>query len=254
MEFVCPKCKVPLGGKDKFVCSKCASVYPVKEKIPDFLDSKSWTTAIHTFLFDTLSLIYENNLYEYNFKLWCGMSVPKRDVLRKMIRKEISQDARNIIDIAGGSGTLSRHLASDASDVYCIDYSMGMLRSGQKHSKAPNMHFIRSMAETLPFAKQSFDGAIIGYSFYLFKKPEIVLREVSRVLKPGAPLAIATFFKGDGGYLKYRLGIWHAKRKGINVYTLAQTRAMVSKAGFDEIDTDIYGSFVLLSARKKKDK
>jgi 2-polyprenyl-3-methyl-5-hydroxy-6-metoxy-1,4-benzoquinol methylase len=254
MQFVCPKCKVPLGGRDKLVCSKCASVYPAKGQIPDFLGSQSWTTAIHTFLFDILSLVYESNLYEYNFKLWCGLNVPKRPVLRKMIRKELPQDAKDIIDIAGGSGTLSRHLASNSLDVHCIDYSMRMLRSGQKHSKSPNMHFVRSMAESLPFAKQSFDGAIIGYSFYLFKKPEIVLREVNRVLKPGSPLIVATFFKGDGGYLKYRLGIWHAKTKGIIVYTLAQTKAMISKAGFEGIESETYGSFVLLSAWKKKDK
>ena len=236
MQFACPSCKVPLGGRDKLVCSKCASVYPVKKKIPDFLRSQSWTTAFHSFLFDILSLIYENNLYEYNFKFWCGMNVPKREALRKMIRKELPQDAKNVIDIAGGSGTLSRHLASSGIDVQCIDYSMRMLRSGQKHSKSPNMSFARSMAEALPFGNKSFDGAVIGYSFYLFKKPEIVLREVNRVLKPGSPLVIATFFKGDGGYLKHKLGIWHARTKGLYVYTLAQTKAMISKTGFDEIE------------------
>ncbi len=252
MEFVCPKCKVRLGGRDKLVCSKCASVYPLKGTIPDFIKSTSLMTKIHSFLFDFLPLIYESDLYEYNFRFWSGMNVPNRAVLRRTIRKEIPTNARNIIDIAGGSATLSRHLASDDTDVYCIDYSLGMLKSGKKHSKSPNMHFIRSMAEELPFGEKGFDGAVIGYSFYLFKKPEIVLREVNRVLKPGAPLVIATFFKGDGGYLKHKLGIWHARTKGLYVYTLAQTKAMISKAGFDEIEADTYGSFVLLTAKKKK--
>lgn len=43
----------------------------------------------------------------------------------------------------------------------------------------------------LPFAADSFDGAQICVSIQYLTRPVEVLREVARVLRPGAPLAIA---------------------------------------------------------------
>ena len=92
-----------------------------------------------------------------------------------------------------------------------IDLSLEMLRRGAAKLDAHGMGRRSSMgaadAEKLPFADCSFDGAMVAFGIRNVADPLAALREMYRVLKPGASRAVVLEFsvpKGALGAL-YRL-------------------------------------------------
>ncbi len=83
----------------------------------------------------------------------------------------------------------------------------------------------------LPFEDGSFDGAAICASIQYLQKPVAVLREVARVMRPGAPLVI-TF--SDRCFPTKAVAIWSATGDADHARLVA---LYLERAGFDGIET-----------------
>lgn len=114
-----------------------------------------------------------------------------------------------------------------------------------------NIHLARARVETLPFPIEFFDAAICCGSLHLFPDKMASLREIARVLKPHALLAVFTFTAGDGGILKHRrLRAW-AEAKGLHAFELTELRHWLDAAGFEAFDPKVSGSILTFTARKR---
>jgi SAM-dependent methyltransferase len=82
-----------------------------------------------------------------------------------------------VLDVACGDGTLLALLGSEAVG---LDVSTAELR----HARGS---VVCGRAQELPFADASFDAATCHLAFMLFDDVELVVAELARVLKPGAP-------------------------------------------------------------------
>lgn len=105
-------------------------------------------------------------------------------------------DAQAILDVGAGSGSTLRYLlrATDAT-VVGIDRSGGML------SRAPAAALRAVMdAERLGFREGSFDVAVAMFVLFHLPDPLAGLREIRRVLKDGATVAITTWGDDDPGF------------------------------------------------------
>ncbi len=100
------------------------------------------------------------------------------------------QDARLLGDVAGlrvlevgaGSAPCSRWLAGQGAQPVAVDLSAGMLSCAGPDGPAR----LVADARALPFADASFDLACSAYGAVPFvADPELVMREVARVLRPG---------------------------------------------------------------------
>ena len=92
-----------------------------------------------------------------------------------------------ILDVGGGSGFARRFTRPD-SDYICIDPSEAWLRPGWAALTEHRIRaaFVLGVGEFLPFARNTFDGALAMWSLNHVCEPDTVFKEVSRVLKPGA--------------------------------------------------------------------
>ena len=73
--------------------------------------------------------------------------------------------------------------------------------------------------EALPFENGVFDASC--GSLHLFADTVVALREMARVMKPGAILSVFTFTAGSGGILKYRgFREWSLRKHGLHVFDL----------------------------------
>jgi demethylmenaquinone methyltransferase/2-methoxy-6-polyprenyl-1,4-benzoquinol methylase len=61
----------------------------------------------------------------------------------------------------------------------------------------PQVQFCQAPAEALPFADATFDCACISFGLRNFTDKDLALREVLRVLKPGAALIVLEFSKPE---------------------------------------------------------
>jgi ubiquinone/menaquinone biosynthesis C-methylase UbiE len=82
--------------------------------------------------------------------------------------RELANPARaKVLEIGCGDGRLVWQYGHDASRVYGVDTNPDKLKralDGRPLALAPNTHFNLSLAEALPFADDSFDLAIFGWS------------------------------------------------------------------------------------------
>ncbi|WP_052374275.1 class I SAM-dependent methyltransferase [Methanobacterium sp. SMA-27] len=92
----------------------------------------------------------------------------------------------NILEVGCGSARLSCFLASKGYKTTCLDYSESALKVARKnyeltHNKG---RFVVGDAKKLPFEDNSFDIVLSTGLLEHFKDPQIVINEMTRVLKP----------------------------------------------------------------------
>lgn len=104
-----------------------------------------------------------------------------------------------ILDLCGGTGDLSVLVAraDDTGMVICCDFSHGMLERATLKFREKGLTASCSVLEAdgleLPFPDDSMDGATVGFGVRNFHDLGRGLREISRVLRPGAKLVILEF-------------------------------------------------------------
>lgn len=98
-----------------------------------------------------------------------------------------------VLDIASGDGVMAELLASIASEVVCIDISEKVVAAGRKRLVGrANVEFRTGDMHQLPFKDRDFDTVLLMHALTYTDRPEKVLAEASRVLKPGGMLLLVT--------------------------------------------------------------
>jgi len=107
-----------------------------------------------------------------------------------------------VLDVAGGTGDLTRRIAQrigDSGKVILSDINSSMLEAGRDRLAdegiVGNVEIVQANAEYLPFPDNSFDRIIIGFGLRNVTHKEQALASMYRVLKPGGQLLILEFSK-----------------------------------------------------------
>jgi len=252
--YVCPRCRGHLCLPDDrgLRCGPCKVAYPLVQGIPDFI-SQDLEASPHPILrrlkvFDWLSLLYDiKPFYPLALKIYAGLRVSYFQVLR-VVTDMVAGASGLILDVATGPGTLGRRLAGPLREVYGIDASWGMLRQGAARARREglgHLHLARALAEALPFPEGCFAAALCGTALHLLADPLQGLREISRTLKPGAPLAVTTIMAGDTGLLKFRALREHLRKAhGMHVFTVAGLEQLTAQAGLGDFQPQVFGSLL----------
>ena len=258
--YVCPACKQALSLEpDMLRCPHCRQSYPIVAGVPEFLSeelSQSPDPELRRMRFiDRMAGIYETRLwYPLVLKVYGGLHSPSLAQLISAVSDEVRSIAGPVLDVACGPGTFGRRIASPEREVWGIDVSRGMLRQGMAYvarDGIKNMHFARARVEALPFADGLFEATVCCGSLHLFTDTVIALREMARVMKPGAVLAVFTFTAGDGGVLRFRSGREWSRRHGMHVFELPELERYLAAAGFDGFQPKVIGSILTFSARRR---
>ena len=107
-----------------------------------------------------------------------------------------------VLDVAAGSGDLSRHFASRVGSdgkVILTDINEDMLAQGRARmvdrGLVGNIEFMIADAEDLPFDDQQFDCVSISFGLRNVTRKQEALKSMCRVLKPGGRLLVLEFSK-----------------------------------------------------------
>ncbi len=204
---------------------------------------------------DRMARIYETRLwYPIVLSVYGGFHSPSLAELVSKVSQNVQSAKGRVLDIACGPGTFGRRIASPSKEVFGIDISNRMLRQGAAYAAkegTPKLHFARARVEALPFEDDLFDAALCCGSLHLFADTTVALREMARVMKPAAILAVFTFGVGHGGILKFRSVRERSRRKhGLHVFELAEMERYLTASGFKDFQPEMRGSILTFSARK----
>jgi len=98
----------------------------------------------------------------------------------------------DVLDVASGDGALAELVAPRARSVTCLDLAARVVEAGRRRFAAmPHVRLARADMHALPFADASFDQVLLVNSLIYASDPERVVREVARVLRPGATVSAA---------------------------------------------------------------
>jgi SAM-dependent methyltransferase len=92
-----------------------------------------------------------------------------------------------IVDLAAGTGKLTRHLVPIAAEVLAVEPVDAMRR--QLERAVPGARTVGATAEAMPFADASVDVVTVAQAFHWFDAPR-ALDEIARVLRIGGSLGI----------------------------------------------------------------
>ena len=100
-----------------------------------------------------------------------------------------------VLDLACGTGDLTKALAEKGYRVTGLDISAEMMAIGKEKCRylTPKPSFVLGSAETIPFADGTFDAVTIAFGLRNFDHRAQCLAEIRRVLKPGGRLAVLEF-------------------------------------------------------------
>ena len=139
-----------------------------------------------------------------------------------------------LLDVATGTGDFAIQALSLKPDkIIGVDISAGMLDVGRKKMDkrgiAHIIEMIQADSEKLPFEQNKFDAVTVAFGVRNFENLEMGLKEIWRVMKPGALLAVLEFsrpkrFPFKQGYNFYfktilpKIGSWISRDKAAYSY------------------------------------
>lgn len=122
-----------------------------------------------------------------------GLTLSNKEYLAWAVHSLKLKADDKVLDVAAGTGHLSREVAPRVKEVWAIDATPAMIEQGISEAQKGNIfniHYIQGLAEELPFADKSFDIVMSRLAFHHFVDPLGPFKEMVRVCKENGYIVI----------------------------------------------------------------
>ena len=127
---------------------------------------------------------------------------------RALVDRMVPAAPTRLLDVATGTAGVALQL-TERTDAFVagLDLTESMLRRGQANVATSGangrIELLAGRAEELPFPDAAFDGITFTYLLRYVAEPATTLRELTRVLEPGAPMASLDFLVPRHAYWRW---------------------------------------------------
>ena len=97
--------------------------------------------------------------------------------------------SERVLDVGCGAGAIALAVAGTAREVVGVDVVPELLAEARARA-ASNVSFVAADATALPFARGEFDVVCCARVFHHVPRPELVLAEMTRVLRAGGTMLV----------------------------------------------------------------
>ena len=165
-----------------------------------------------------------------------GLTLSNEEYLRWMVGVLGAQPQWRVLDVATGTGHLSRALASRVAHVTAVDLTPEMLDEGRRQAAKDgigNVTFEEGDAERLPYVDGTFDLVTTRLSFHHFVDPGPALGEMVRVCRPGGRVAVIDLLSPNDVALAERYNGYERLRDPSHVRALTRDELtqIIERAG-----------------------
>jgi SAM-dependent methyltransferase len=122
-----------------------------------------------------------------------GLTLARADYLSWMVGNLGLAPELTVLDVAAGTGHLSRAMAPHVAHVTAFDLTPEMLaqaRAAAQGEGLANIAFAEGNAERLPFGDGSFDRVVTRFAVHHFADPRVQVGEMARVCAAGGRVAV----------------------------------------------------------------
>lgn len=130
--------------------------------------------------------------------VWAGFAVLENltgTVAPHLVRFAGIRAGQKVLDVACGTGVVTLTAARTGADVYGIDLTPELIVHARENAALMQLDatFQEGDAEALPFPDASVDVVVSQFGHMFAPRPDVVVAEMRRVLKPGGHVAFATW-------------------------------------------------------------
>ena len=146
------------------------------------------------------------------------------------------------LDLGCGTGEMIKLLLEQNEQIhlYGVDISENMLAVA-KEKLGEKATLVLGDSENLPFQKDMFDVVYCNDSFHHYPKPERVLEEIRRVLKPGGSFLMGDCWQPPLGRAIMNFYMKHSKEGDVKIYSKQEILSLLSvpfhSVGWQQIGT-----------------
>ncbi|WJH40922.1 class I SAM-dependent methyltransferase [Aliirhizobium terrae] len=120
---------------------------------------------------------------------------PEADAWQAPMRALLGDEPKRVLELACGTGEVTRLIHDLGHDVTALDFSEAMLKVARaKHAGKPRLRFILADAENTMEPDGHYDAIICRHLVWTLTEPAQAFADWHRVLKPGGRVL---FFDGD---------------------------------------------------------
>lgn len=148
-----------------------------------------------------------------------------------------------VLDLGGGTGALAARLAGALhARVTVLDPSPHMLAHVPRH---PALSAVSGTAESMPFADDTFDAALVSDAFHHFRDQDAATRELARVVRPGGGVLILEF--SPMGWMRLVVAVERLVGEPGGFFTPLDLHAFLAERGIEgEWRTEAGASYSML--------
>ncbi len=166
--------------------------------------------------------LYDFEIHKFNSSAYSEMY--------RLISRVLTKEMR-VLEIATGTGLIAINIADSVQSVEATDFSPKMIETAMRKSAPDNVRFSVEDASALSFPDQTFDAVIISNALHIMPDPELVLKNIRRVLKPNGILIAPTFSHGHLNDSTWKLNAFLLKVIGFETYSKWKPEEYVSFIG-----------------------
>lgn len=142
-----------------------------------------------------------------------------------------------VLELACGTGLLTKELARCVAEWDATDYSAKMIDVARAQVSDLNVRFRVEDATGLLCADATFDAVLIANALHVMPEPEKAMAEIRRVLKRDGLLFAPTFIHGQTTEFRLRLKMMDLFGfEVVNSWTAAELGSFIEGSGFKLIE------------------
>ncbi len=126
---------------------------------------------------------------------FAGLEMHTTAAAAKLVRHAGITAGQRVLDVACGTGVVAITMARRGATVSALDLTPELLARARENGEtaAVEVDWREGDAEQLPFEAATFDAVVSQFGHMFAPRPEVVVAEMLRVLKPGGTIAFSTW-------------------------------------------------------------
>ena len=156
-----------------------------------------------------------------------GLTLSSQDILDWSVGLLPLDKNFRVLDVAAGTGHLSRALAPHVGEVVALDLTPNMLayaREGAMKNNLINISIQEGRAEELPYKSDCFDLVVSRLAIHHFENPIVQLREMVRVCKPDHRIGVIDLIAPENKRLAKTYNRLEKLRDPSHTFALSKTQ------------------------------
>ncbi|MBN1820655.1 MAG: methyltransferase domain-containing protein [Prolixibacteraceae bacterium] len=199
----CPACQSQelVFSEYNIICSGCSAIYHIESGVPVMLvenDSVKKESEIHKTFGTIFNYIdhYQKDALEYDyFQKQTGAVRHNERRVREYLTSMVPENKGLILDVGCGSAWVAEKFCKKNYRVVSFDISLKNTTEALKRFPSGNHSAFVGDVFSLPFKPDSFDIIIASEIIEHVTEPELFIKTLFKVLKPGGTLLITTPYK-----------------------------------------------------------